>query len=512
MCGGGAVRAAVVAMACLLVAAGPASGGTLSYDGYVADSPAVDGSIYMGIGGSGYYEDLRVVSVFQNSTYPVTLSGYTHNGAYIATGPGSCGSGYPGDIECGLAPRGGEPFYVVGSEGSDNFVEIGCGARPAPDGTPCPRVFRVDLRGGNDYMRMWNFSDLLGDEPDPGSGMRPWVAGDRAPMHGVEIAGGDGNDELILMGGPSTGRIDAGAGDDRIFTRGGYSESREPVAGGYEIVCGPGRDVVQPGPGDRIAKDCERIAHTDAELYDDLDPAPEPPKGSDIASTCGTARFDFRTPAGERMGVRMGKRGCVYLVSNRLARELLRVAYNSDGNVSQAFMNVLALAARAAKEVDPNSQALEEFVSSQVPLPDEMDIIERALPSWIRKGIATAGRANPLQVIGEATGSLAIPLSTLHRISQIEAKDACLQFVVAVRKKRAYVDSRVIYNPLHFADRSGSYARVHRRRNGLLSDSYPKLNLSLACKSSGMVATKPRRDTGKVFERGYKTVRGAARQ
>ena len=35
------------------------------------------------------------------------------------------------------------------------------------------------------------------------------------------------------MGGPSTGRISMGAGDDSVFTLGGYSESEERVTGGY---------------------------------------------------------------------------------------------------------------------------------------------------------------------------------------------------------------------------------------------------------------------------------------
>jgi hypothetical protein len=500
-----------VGLALALMAPASAGAGTLSHAGYTAGSPEATGSVYMGIGTWGYEPYFRSIGVFQNSTQPVQLADYTAASSYETIGPGSCGSSEPGKIDCGLAPRGGEPFHITGSEGSDNFVEIGCNAGRQADYTPCERVFKIALGSGDDYMRLWNFSDSLGDERDD-SGMHPWVAAARAPMHGVEIDGGPGRDEIILMGGPSTGRIDAGAGDDRIFTRGGYSVSEEPVDGGYAIVCGPGRDVVQPGPGDTIAKDCEQIAHSDAELYpEDGEPQPpEPSRGSDIASTCGVARFDFRTPAGERMGVRKGKRGCVYLVSNRLARQLLSMAYNSDGNVSQAFVEVLAIAARAAKEVDPNSEALEGFITDQIPLPDGQDIIQRALPGWIRDGIDTAGRANPLTLIGQATGSLAIPLRTLHRIDQIEAKDACLQFAVTVRKGKAKVDSRVIYNPRHFDDPTGAYARVHKRQDGLLTDSYPKRYLSLSCKDTGMVATKPRRATGKVFEKGYRTTVGEA--
>jgi len=134
----------------------------------------------------------------------------------------------------------------------------------------------------------------------------------------------------------------------------------------------------------------------------------------------------------------------------------------------------------------------------------------RTLPRWIRDAANVAGRANPLTLIGQSVGLLAIPLSTLHRIDQIQTKEACLQFTVGVRSGRAYVDSRVIYNPRYFSSRSGSYARVQTRKNGLLQDSYPARYLNLSCMENGMVATKPRRDTPEIFRTGYRTFSGYA--
>lgn len=502
-----AARVAIVALI-LCVLASTASAGTLTPGGYAASPPESSGSIYMGIGPPTDEQSYREIGVFENRMQPVQFAGYSAAPSYEEIGPGSCAPLSAGTLHCGLIPSGGEPFSIAGSDGDDNFVEIGCNSLRLPDDTPCPRVFKIALGPGNDHMRMWNFSDSLGDEPDPVTGLRPFVAAGRAPMHGVEIDGGSGNDELILMGGPSSGRIDAGAGDDRIFTRGGYTESAEPVNGGYTIVCGPGFDTVQPGPGDTLAADCERL-YSDEEPYEEEGAQPEPSSGSDLASTCGTARFDFHNVAGERGAVRKDRRGCVYLVSNRLARELLRIAYDSDGNVSQAFVDVLAIAAKAAKVADPNMEALNAFVGDAIPLPDGQDIIKRALPGWIQDGLATAERANPLTLLGESVGSLAIPLRTLHRIHQIETKGACLQFVVGVRRGEANVDSRVIYNPRYFSDRSGSYARVHKRKARTFADRYPAKYLNLSCKGNGMVATKPRRDTAAVF-RGHRTTTGSA--
>jgi hypothetical protein len=499
----------LASVALLAFGALPASAhaGTLTPAGFSTAPSVSNESTYLGIAAHGYEPFFPAVNVFQASRDEPLFGGYAAS-TLEALGPGSCWAN-PDEpaLECGLTPTAGEPFVITGTDGQDHFTELGCNAGYQPRGTPCPRVFKISLGAGDDYIRMWNFSDSFADERDPVTGLRPWVAAAHAPMHGVEMDMGSGRDTVILMGGPSTGRISMGAGDDSVFTLGGYSESQEPVTGGYVISCGPGFDAIQPGPGDKVANDCERIlTSSSAEEESERDPA----LGSDLASTCGTARFDFRKVGGPLGAVRKGKRGCVYLVSNRFARDLLTMAYNSNKNISQSFVKVLSVAAKAPKDVTTGAQTLEDYMRDRLPLPDGHDIIVRTLPRWIRDAANVAGRANPLTLIGQSVGLLAIPLTTLHRIDQIQTKEACLQFTVGVRSGRAHVDSRVIYNPRHFSSRSGSYARVQKRTNGLLQDSYPARYLNLSCMDSGMVATKPRRDTAEIFRTGYRTVGGYA--
>ena len=127
------------------------------------------------------------VHVFQASRDEPHFGGYAAS-TLEALGPGSCWAN-PDEpaLECGLTPTGGEPFVITGTDGQDHFTELGCHAGYQPPGTPCLRVFKVSLGAGDDYVRMWNFSDTLADERDPLTGQRPWVASAHAPMHGVEM-------------------------------------------------------------------------------------------------------------------------------------------------------------------------------------------------------------------------------------------------------------------------------------------------------------------------------------
>lgn len=486
------VRRLGVVLAVMLALAPPAGAGVLSPDGFTTAPHADPETFYLGIHPWGYDPGFPIASAFQSSGADVHFAGYAAAPDYDALAPGSCYS-WPdarNKVECGLAPAGGEPFFVVGTDQEDFFREIGC--HTGTEGVPCPRVFKIDLKGGDDVLSMWNFTDTLADERDPQTGQRPFVAASRSPMHGVEIDMGPGDDVVQLVGGPSTGHIEAGAGNDVIDTRGGHSASNEPVTGAWSIACGPGFDTVALKPDDTAASDCERVG-TDT-TPDDEDERTGP---ADVASTCGFARFDFYKVTHERSVVRKNRRGCVYLVSNRFARDLLTMAYNSDRNISQAFVDVLDIARRAseANGSAPSAEALEAYVRDVLPIPDGNDIIHRALPGWIQEGMDAAGRANPLIQIGQAAGSLAIPLRTLHRIHQIETKGACLQFVVGIKRGKPRVDSRVVYNPAHFEDSSGAIARVYQRKDG----DFRRRDLNLACGADGRVHTGERRHKKKTF-------------
>ena len=124
-------------------------------------------------------------------------------------------------------------------------------------------------------------------EPPPCSTtLRGSARGDRlvGGRSGERILGGGGNDRLYghrgndcisgqsgadrIYGGPGRDRLAGGGGDDRIF--GGSGRNRYSGGPGRDrihaanhrrelIRCGRGRDRVIADPGDRVARDCERV-------------------------------------------------------------------------------------------------------------------------------------------------------------------------------------------------------------------------------------------------------------
>jgi len=118
---------------------------------------------------------------------------------------------------------------------------------------------RIFGGGGDDYVDgEWGPDELHGGPGDDimagrsnndtiyGDAGNDSITGDRG--HDV-IHGGHGSDKLFGNLGPD--RVNGGPGNDRINV----------VAGERDIVtCGPGKDTVLADPGDRIARDCERVS------------------------------------------------------------------------------------------------------------------------------------------------------------------------------------------------------------------------------------------------------------
>jgi hypothetical protein len=226
------LRARVVSLAVLAtVMASPASAGTILPTGWTESNGQLT---YIGIFPDPYGNAWWSVSIKEQQ--PTTMGlGYVDLGDAPEAPflPGQCAS-TPDKTEwtCGMAGgASGEPFFITGTEGDDVYREMTCsgGAPWIPAGSVCPRTFKVNLYGGKDEVRLYP----------------------HLPMHAVEINGGAGNDNVLVGNeGQADGRIDAGEGDDYIDTSTG--------TGPWVIVCGPGKDTVNPGPLDQVSADCEK--------------------------------------------------------------------------------------------------------------------------------------------------------------------------------------------------------------------------------------------------------------
>ena len=203
------------------LSASPASAGTIWPTGWTESNGQLT---YIGIYPDPYGNAWWSVSIKEQQ--PTTMGpGYVDLGDLPEAPflPGQCAS-TPDKTEwtCGMTGgASGEPFFITGTEGNDVYREMTCrgGAPWIPAGAICPRTFIVNLHGGKDEVRLYP----------------------HLPMHGVEINGGAGNDN-VLVGpeGQADGRIDAGDDDDYIDTSTG--------TGPWDIVCGDGYDTVNAGP------------------------------------------------------------------------------------------------------------------------------------------------------------------------------------------------------------------------------------------------------------------------
>lgn len=171
-----------------------------------------------------------------NDTITATGGGYLQ----VLGGPGN-------DV---ISTSGGDD-YVRGGDGTDT-IDTGDGNDTVDDGL------------GSDVVRTGGGKDVISvfgggvDSIDAGDGDDE-IAPYDTPHGTVNILAGAGNDTANVMS--TKGVVDMGAGNDIVQT---YFDTRtyrgEVVT---TVTCGVGRDLVTPGPGDRIHLDCEQLNHPD---------------------------------------------------------------------------------------------------------------------------------------------------------------------------------------------------------------------------------------------------------
>ena len=155
--------------------------------------------------------------------------------------------GPPGTVRLAVTVTGPGPVVITASararqadtNAADNdatlTIEPAAALSPSPPSSAAKAVQRTVRTGTarRDTLRGTNGPDSL------------FGLGGRDVLYG--FSGPD-----TLVGGTGADRLFGGAGNDTILAR---DRARDT------IVCGPGRDVVQADPTDRVARDCERVSH-----------------------------------------------------------------------------------------------------------------------------------------------------------------------------------------------------------------------------------------------------------
>jgi hypothetical protein len=212
----------------------------------------------------------------------------------------------------------------------------------------------------------------------------------------------------------------------------------------------------------------------------------------DLGMTCGTARFDWVTIAGQETAVQDGERACVVLFSNRLLQEAFRTATQAGIALSDSFgeylvANGIALAAREASQKLIETGATTLLVRAL--FPEMAHVILRA--NLVSTAIAVIEQATLVHGVIEFA-AIAIP--------QIFDHDACYQLTIAVDDDQLQLDGMLVYNPAHFDDRSATLAHTFEKRSRPFQlDRYVQRNLNMRCDETGSVRMGGQRATGTVF-------------
>ena len=217
----------------------------------------------------------------------------TLRGSYVLRG-GQGDDLVEGEESAELIQGGSGRDTLRGAGGNDNFVDDG-GAGEADT---------VDGGEGSDtvsYQARRTAVSVALDQPATGE--------DR--LTGVEnVRGGGGDDTLTgdalsntLEGGGGNDRLDGGAGDDIAAGQTGHDQvnggaGNDLVSDGEDratnlLVCGAGRDRVDPGRNTLVSSDCETVAAGDLELVGRLELRLPPTSRRVVASIHGLSCLDL---------------------------------------------------------------------------------------------------------------------------------------------------------------------------------------------------------------------------
>jgi hypothetical protein len=210
-----------------------------------------------------------------------------------------------------------------------------------------------------------------------------------------------------------------------------------------------------------------------------------------VGATCGRTDFDWYDISLHRTFVRKREKACVFLLSNRVAEELLdRALKSGKENLTDILGAVIAsdLARGVAARL-----TVEFYVRRKV------RELRDAAWNWLARGLPRALLAfnsiNQISQIGRAVTVHAKPLTALTVLNQIKTKNACIQINADIDKKKLKLDWNLVYSPSALKHpkrdveltRAAVRDRVERR---FRPDRLQRHDVALACDKNGDVVRK----------------------
>jgi hypothetical protein len=203
----------------------------------------------------------------------------------------------------------------------------------------------------------------------------------------------------------------------------------------------------------------------------------------DAGIICGTARHDFLEVTLQPTEVNSNEYGCVILLGNSVAKELLDTAFEEDSTITE----VAALYIKRNLEViEPSEEAKFDYTTA----------VRRGRKFAANLFPQTASLLRRSSVIfsaGTLAGHLAVPLAGFFILNQIVNDNACVQLLVNVDEENRVlnVNWSMVYSTTVTDDKDLTYAHVYDKKDKRLAPDEPlRTNLNLQC-VAGNVKVRP---------------------
>jgi hypothetical protein len=200
--------------------------------------------------------------------------------------------------------------------------------------------------------------------------------------------------------------------------------------------------------------------------------------GGDLGAACGKAAYRWRAVTGRETTVRKGEGACVFLVGNRLSRQVAKIALQNGVSIGEAFAATL-LSDGVARYGKSGSWAAQELKNQ---------IVIRS----IAKSIGAASiRVSQIVLVNQVASIVAVALAGRFIVRQIKDNDACIQVIVDKDGSSHRVDWSMVY--AHSDEKRLTQARVYRKKAQRFGvDRYVPVPVGMTCAPDGTVTVDGR--------------------
>ena len=193
----------------------------------------------------------------------------------------------------------------------------------------------------------------------------------------------------------------------------------------------------------------------------------------DAGIICGTARHDFLEPTLAPTTLNFNEYGCVILLGNSVAKELLDTAYAENSNLTEVAGRYLT---RNLDVVAPDDVARTDYKDA---LEKGRDYAAKLFP----QAASLLKRSSTIFSAGALAGELAVPLAGFFVINQIVNDNACVQLLVNVEGNGVLsVNWSMVYSTTATDDDDLTYAHAYDKEVVTLGlDNLVRNSLNMRC-------------------------------